>query len=276
MLVLQRFFIRAGLLVCGTIFSSLPTTSRSETLFLPNVWTLSGSVGAAYTDNVRFAPNNTVEDGLASQTLRLSYSGRTAGGFFYEGYGLGLAESYFEKQSSDNSLWGIGATFSQVMPDRSVVGINFEPKFNYRDFFEDRSTTVYDLTAFWTRVYSDVLPGLKIVPRFVVGNRWADMETVERWTVDARLTAIQKLTERWSFVSTSRVQYQSFYQGATAAPRDTILTQAFNLQYFIAVSDKYEYVFSPGVSFTNRNSNIVAREFDRWGAGPNIDFKIVF
>jgi hypothetical protein len=254
------------------LFTFATELVAQDSLYVAPGWTLNGSVGAGYTDNVRYSRANTIED------IGTTYSGRTAGGLYYETYALGLAESFFDRQSSDSSLYGAGGTLSQVLADRSVLGVNFEPKFNYRDFYLAQTGSVYDLSLFWTKSFPYPEQGLIITPRFVVGNRWSDIAAAERWWLDARLIVTKKLVGQWSVLSVSRAQYHAFPNtGTPIEPHDAIYSQTLNLQYEVPTNSKnWGMVLSSGVSFTARQSNVAAREFKRWGVGPNIDFKIIF
>lgn len=229
---------------------------------------LDGSLGALATDNALATRWGRIDAGYVVPYLRLTYGLTSTDGWSFTAYARNTTESY-TRGVADNVLSTVGTTLSKTTGELTI-GTNFDTKFFFDGFFANQTLIAYDWTGFLTNDHTFEEVGLRVVPRFTVGYRWAEIATAERVFIDAQLSLEKYLNPSWSILATGR--FRTFwFQAAAIGPKP--------IDYYPSGSVGIKYDFRNGVTVTTslaflaRRSNIIARNYEKLDVGPSIDFK---
>jgi hypothetical protein len=229
---------------------------------------LDGSLGGLYTDNSFATRIGRIDAGYLVPFLRLTYGLKSADGWAYTVYARNTTESYTER-AADNALTTVGTTLSKTSGELTV-GANFDTKFFFNGFYDSRSITAYDLSAFITEPHYYAGIGLLVVPRFTIGYRWADLAAAERTFIDAQLSLEKGIVGPWSLLAGGRFRAYWFHTSVTGAvPVDYYPSASIGVKYDFG----HDVTLTTGVSFLARRSNILARNYEKLDIGPSVDFK---
>lgn len=250
---------------------ALAAETQASQYIAPSV-KVDGSLGWQWSDNVNQSGTTRTSDNFVSSFLKVTLQGKTSDGTGYYLYARAFNE-FYDRTSSDNTLGTVGATLARSF-DQFDAGINLDGKKYYDRFFGSELRTAFDLSVYATRVFRFDNGLSAVVPRFTVGNRWADASSAERTWIDAQLALEAHVAEqRWYVVSISRLQVHWYHTAATGAvPQDFVPAQSLGVKY--RFNDDISLTVSAAV--TGRSSNVGARNFSQWSLGPMLEFSHKF
>ena len=267
--VWTRILVAGAFLAIGCAARAAEATPEAQTT-PPIEFSISGSLGLTFTDNVLASNANRLDDGYIPTFLRLMLKGKVSD-VTYTLYARQFSESYFDV-AADNTLGTAGLVLTRPF-GIWTFGIQFDVKLFFDKFFANRTLTAYDFIGFMTRsiVFEDI--GLVVVPRFAVNHRLADIATVERTWIDGQLALEKQLADKpWYLTSSVGLQFHWYRTAAGTVPQDIVPSATLGVKY--KFNDNVSLITEVG--FLGRSSNIAAREFSKWTVGPRLDFNFKF
>jgi hypothetical protein len=233
--------------------------------FTPPIWSVVGSLGGTYTNNVYLTPSATQSDVYWTPDITIRADGRLTSDIYYRIYARGDFDAFTDESDADNSVARAGARLATNISDWTA-SIAYENRYSFGGIFQDRLFMGHDVIGSIWRTLD--WSWISLSPGALLNYRFADVDESQRFRMELWLGIEVPLDEKWSVVSEPFFEQFWFTDGLNSGRRDSVYSVSLGLQYAITENANLtiEVVYESGTS------NRPGLNYDFLEIGPRLDF----